>query len=112
MTHNAPMKYPAFDANLDPTDETLEAISTWRIGDADGWLNFIQAAWNHHYGNVRTEDGTIRFATGGWSANESVISAMKEHSSYWPIYWQSSHRGGLEILELPAVRVQGPTQPK
>jgi hypothetical protein len=42
----------------------------------------------------------IRMVTGGWSGNEQVISEIdKTFFSFF--YWQSSHRGGLCIYEVP-----------
>lgn len=42
----------------------------------------------------------IRMMTGGWSGNEQVISEIdKTFFSFF--FWQSSHRGGLHIYEVP-----------
>jgi len=62
-------------------------------------IDTIQTMWNFDYGAIKIdkqkEDGYlhIEIHTGGWSDNESVISAL-EQSSWWNIFWQKSHRGG------------------
>lgn len=92
---------PTFDADGYPTNETENAISLWDDKDAAGWIDYIREAWNHHYGRIWEEDGMVKFATGGWSGNESVITAMRENYVLWSLLWESSHRGGLEVLRKP-----------
>lgn len=92
------MTEPTFDKDGYPTDETEAAISGWDFKDPDGWLVFIGKAWNHHYGRMWNEDSLVKFATGGWSGNESVIRAMKNAHVLWSMRWKSSHRGGLYVL--------------
>jgi len=42
----------------------------------------------------------VRLATGGWSGNEVVIAEL-DRTFFSLLYWQSSHRGGLHIYEVP-----------
>lgn len=95
------MKNPTFDQSGYPTEETLEAIAHWHSGDPNGWIEFIREAWNHGYGRMWNEDGFLKLATGGWSGNESIIHAMQQNFVLWSLMWESSHRGGLEVLRLP-----------
>ena len=90
---------PTFDADGSPTEETLEAIMAWSYPWA-GLIDFVRAAWNHHYGRMWEEDGVLKLATGGWSANEDVISALKDNLLFWTIRWESSRRGGLFELRM------------
>ena len=95
------MATPTFDSNDYPTEETIGTIAMWPIADPDGWLDFIRAAWNHHYGKMRYTPNFAEFATGGWSGNESIIVAMRENLVLWTLLWESSHRGGKYVLRLP-----------
>jgi hypothetical protein len=42
----------------------------------------------------------VRLATGGWSGNEDVINEL-DGTFFSFRYWQSSHRGGKHIYEVP-----------
>lgn len=90
------MEQPTFDSDGYPTDETLEFIEQAKYGP-DLW-QFIRDAWNFRFGAIRDQpDGTIDFVTGGWSGNESIISAMHRNMMVRAIAWESSHRGGLHV---------------
>lgn len=95
------MNSPTFDANGYPSEETLGTIALWQIADPVGWLEFVRDAWNHHYGRIRFTPDFDEFATGGWSGNESIISAMQENAVLWTMLWESSHRGGKYVFRLP-----------
>lgn len=92
---------PTFDADGYPTEETKFAIKAWDFRDAPGWLTYIRDAWNHRYGRMWEEGGLLKLATGGWSGNEAIIHAMRENYALWLLLWESSHRGGLEVLKMP-----------
>lgn len=100
-TSVSPVQHPSFDADGYPTDETESAIREWDFRDVDGWLAYIREAWNHHYGRIWEENGTLKMATGGWSGNESITHAMRENFVLWALMWESSHRGGLVVLRMP-----------
>ena len=95
------VRHPSFDADGYPTNETELAIKAWDFRDVDGWLAYIREAWNHHYGRMWEENGMIKMATGGWSGNESITHSMRENYILWSLLWESSHRGGLEVLRMP-----------
>lgn len=95
------VRHPTFDADGYPTEETELAIKAWDVRDAPGWMAYIREAWNHHYGRMWEESGMLKMATGGWSGNESIIHAMRENHVLWALLWESSHRGGLEVLKMP-----------
>lgn len=42
----------------------------------------------------------IRLVTGGWSGNEEVIGEI-DATWFGVLYWQSSHRGGLHVFDVP-----------
>lgn len=107
---------PAFDANGYPTVETLNAIGTWGSGEGypSDWptklLDFAERAWDKDYGLVRrarrknTLDETVdayEFVAGGWSGNESIISALEANKLFWLLCWEKSERGGLYVFHVP-----------
>jgi hypothetical protein len=100
------MNEPTFDKYGSPTEETLEAIRTWPGTDPYPWLKFCRDCWDENYGKIDwdLEEGNLiqaRFITGGWSENETIISAMMQNIILWGRCWVSSHRGGLYVFEEP-----------
>lgn len=98
--------YPTFDSDGYPTEETERTISEWSYKDYLGWIEYIKEAWNHNYGKNWEEDGFLKFSTGGWSGNESIIAAMKDNNILWSMNWESSHRGGLLVLRVPKEKLK------
>lgn len=79
-----------------PTKKELQRIKKWPIiMDLDGFLRFIENLWEYPDRFVLTGKKVKRLylSTGGWSGNESIISAMKENL-FWVIAWEKSVRGG------------------
>lgn len=95
------LRHPVFDADGYPTEETELAIKAWDFPDAPDWIEYIREAWNHHYGRMWEEKGLLKLATGGWSGNEAITHSMRENHVLWGMLWESSHRGGLEVLRIP-----------
>jgi hypothetical protein len=96
-----------------PTDEALARIAAAKPREA---LELAERAW--HWGGrvtrelkpeelalmiARNDEGAeyIRFATGGWSGNESIISALEDNTMVRAMCWQLSAHGGLHIYEFP-----------
>lgn len=42
----------------------------------------------------------VSLATGGWSGNERIIDAL-DGTMFHLRFWESSHRGGLYVYEVP-----------
>ena len=93
-----------------PTEEALRRLST--IDNPKDALDDALALWNDVYGSASEElrpherehlgDGRfIRFATGGWSGNESIIAALQENRFAWLMTWYLSSRGGLHLFKYP-----------
>lgn len=97
-----------------PSDETLERI---RHAEPREALELAQRAWHWDGWATRTlranelammRDGHddepmpdyYRFATGGWSGNESILAALEHNFLVAGMCWQLSARGGLHIYEL------------
>jgi len=87
------MTEPEFYSDQSPTKETLEAIKEWKP-PFDGLEEFLTEAFRG-YGRVWRQGGFLKIATGGWSGNEEMISALQDNAVFWALYWESSHRGGL-----------------
>jgi hypothetical protein len=111
------MTTPTFDAEGYPTEATLAAIETWSVRDVAGCLDYARAAWHwpdfahevltaHEAGVLRAEPGEryVRFATGGWSGNEEIITALRTNGLVWALTWRLSTCGGLHIFEYPEPR--------
>ena len=95
-----PTQEPEFDRDGYPTEETLKVISKWK-DTYPRWIEYVTKAWMWPE-RIREEvtddvfsEGAIvlKFSTGGWSGNESIINAMRENM-YWFLFWRSSRRGG------------------
>jgi hypothetical protein len=108
------MDKPTITADGYPTEETLAAIEQWPYQDAAGCLDFVRAAWHWpdwQCEGLRDEEASVvhaepddqyaRFATGGWSGNESLIHALKRNQMICTLTWQLSARGGLHIFRYP-----------
>lgn len=91
---------PTFDRDGYPTDETLTAIRFWPHTDFAALCEFARAAW-HYPDYITMKDGVLTAATGGWSGNESVISALRQNRVFWGLCWRESVRGGRHVFELP-----------
>jgi hypothetical protein len=97
-----------------PSEETLARIE---VAEAREALLLAERAWHYDGWATRTlrpeelavvtsggSDGDeeyIRFATGGWSGNESIIGALRKNFMVQAMCWQMSARGGLFIYEMP-----------
>ena len=87
------MNKPTFDKDSYPTKETLEAIKSWPGEDTRNLIEFIYSAW-HWPDYAENEGAVLKLHTGGWSGNEDIVSALKENTVFWLLYWYSSKRGG------------------
>lgn len=85
------------DVPITSEDWAHARIATWPHDDWAGLFDFIDHEWDHIYGKIEEDDENYRFITGGWSYNEAILSALRENKMIQVFYWQSSHRGGLEV---------------
>lgn len=99
-------KYPTFDKDGHISDETYETIKQWdAANDGEALVEYVCYCWDRGYGKIlygyRDKRRTITFITGGWSANETILSALSENLTFLPFYWHSSYRGGKVVCYLP-----------
>jgi hypothetical protein len=95
-----------------PTDAALDRIEQWSYADLDGLFAFMKelwwmADWGWHEEIVTDGKGkekVFKIYTGGWSGNESIISAMQSNRMVWVLTWHSSHRGGHYEFRIPVDR--------
>lgn len=83
-----------------PTETDLEKIKTWDIADIDGLLDYIQPLFEG-YGRLTRKKRTFEMATGGWSGNEEIISALQQNVIFWSVCWMESKRGGWFKFSMP-----------
>lgn len=84
-----------------PTEAALSHIAKWDPNDPQACLDFVRSLWC--YPDYVTSNGDMyRFATGGWSGNESLIGALQENVSIWSLCWMSSQRGGVHCFSVTA----------
>jgi hypothetical protein len=115
------MNEPTFDSNGYPTEETLERIRTWPIKHEDEFLaamDFAGRAWSYPDRWQREDDWPdpdlfdrpctrYTFSTGGWSGNESIVSAIEANMILQMVGVWSWRRGGHYEYRFP-VRQQAP----
>mgnify|MGYP001577565522 CR=1 FL=1 len=92
-----------------PTDEQLDRITKWTFDAPDSFTQFmayVKSVGNYWpsemFGWTETpETRTYHVSTGGWSGNESILSAMQDNLTFWMVCWQQHQRGGHYIFMLP-----------
>ncbi len=90
------VEWPTFDESEYPTEETLLKIEQWPLEDHIGLIDFVKKCWKYpeRITYIMDTEFKIRFSTGGWSGNESVIHALEKNVMFMSMWWFSSNRGG------------------
>ncbi len=88
-----------------PTTEQLNKIIEWECFTFESSLSLAEYIFDlWHFENWATLEGkrvkTLRLATGGWSGNEDILSALRKNFIFHSKYWESSHKGGLVIYKI------------
>jgi hypothetical protein len=84
-----------------PEEASLCALAEWNgpLSEMPAVLDAVADYFNESgYGRARRRENLWRFATGGWSGCEEVLSALPP--IFRAIAWRSSHRGGLHVYGL------------
>ena len=111
------MSEPTFDGDGYPTDDTLERIREWPVKTNDDFaavMDFVGSAWSYPDSwecIERWEDPdwpsfpkrVYRFSTGGWSGNESIVSAIEGNDIVQGVGAWSWRRGGHYEYRFPIV---------
>lgn len=89
-----------------PGDAELERIKNWPVSDYGSYedlFEYISDRWwpDGSWGLERRPGMIYSFATGGWSGNEDMISALRSNFVAWSMSWQESKRGGLHVFQIP-----------
>ncbi len=72
---------PRFDSDGYPAEDWLTELAVF-TGEPEPLLCALQAAWRYPEMAQEIRPGVWRFATGGWSGNESLMSAAQS-STCW-----------------------------
>jgi hypothetical protein len=95
------MSYPGYAY---PTDKQLAEIEKFPSVDLDkarkAWLDHVVSLWWMPDWGVTWTRYRLYISTGGWSGNESIISAMRNNWILWSQTWYSSRRGGHYIFQF------------
>jgi hypothetical protein len=94
-----------------PSEEELDFIASWPLeGSPRELFEYIQSIWNYSafakIEKVTSELGwpayQVTLVTGGWSGNESIISAIAQAGDgiSWSAFWLQSKRGGFFQFEI------------
>lgn len=95
------------DKNGYPENRELRKISKWKISRWSNLLDFIEyirERWQYAdvgYFDLKGKNTVkLRLSTGGWSGNESIISALEKNFIFWVMGWRRSDRGGHYFFEF------------
>ena len=89
------------DTNGYPDEEELKKIAEWDYCDFHGLMDYVKERWKYaDCGYWKKGRKYYRISTGGWSGNESIISALMENTMFWAVFWESSKRGGHYNFEI------------
>lgn len=99
------------DSDGYPTEQELMRLETWDTKtkqDRIDCLRYAASLW--HWPDMAYEVGGtddvygdctyFRFATGGWSGNESIMASLSANSMLWIFCWHMSKRGGLTVFRV------------
>ena len=94
------MTYSRLDEDGYPTGDILQYISKIRSDQSHKEiLELVKDLWCYPT-YVTVEEDTYTFCTGGWSGNESLISAMQQNLLFWSFCWEMSKKGGVHVFKL------------
>lgn len=94
--------------NDDMPEEDLKLIEQWELlpnatSRMHELFDFIKPYWEG-YGVMKRKGNKYYLATGGWSGNEAIISALAHNRLFWSITWQKSERGGAYWFTVPVIK--------
>ena len=88
-----------------PEEHELKKIAEWDYKDFPGLMGYVKERWKYaDCGYWKRGRKYYRISTGGWSGNESIISALIQNRMFWAMCWVSSERGGHYVFEIRKVK--------
>lgn len=95
-----------FDEHGYPAEEVLDYIAQIRSRqDHKEILELVKSLWC--YPAYATVEGDVyTFRTGGWSGNESLISAMQKNLLFWSFCWEMSKKGGVHVFKAKQLPIE------
>jgi hypothetical protein len=84
-------------------NELVEKLPNWTAYSVESFQELVDEVAEHvaGYGRVWREEGKVKIATGGWSENEEIVSALMKNGLFVAMFWEASHRGGLFVFREP-----------
>lgn len=105
-------------SNEYPRESELEQIKNWdyKLG-AKSLVEFIESIWwmtdwgfKLYKGRDKLFRKTVmilQLHTGGWSGNESIISALEHNFIFWSMSFWKHYRGGHYYFQIPMMLWKG-----
>lgn len=88
-----------------PDNRELKKIRNWPYADFQGLMEYVFDRWKYaDCGYWKKGRKYYRISTGGWSGNESLISALMQNRMFWSCCWVSSKRGGHYVFEIRKIK--------
>ena len=86
-----------------PTEAELERIEKWDcIPEQAGHelMAFVQGIWYFAEWGWHRDGDDYYISTGGWSGDESIITALQQNSLFWSLRHRSTRAGGHYFICL------------
>lgn len=81
-----------------PREDELTVIKEWDLLEKSitDMLDYVRNLWKYNDRFRLTGKRVLRLylSTGGWSGNESIISALKQNFIFWSMCWEKHTKGG------------------
>ena len=91
----------SMDSDGYPDDQELQRIREWPGEDFSALMEFVRTLWKWNDWGWSQQGYKYRISTGGWSGNESLISALEGNMIFWMMCWHQSRRGGHYTFVVP-----------
>lgn len=90
-----------------PTEDELKRVREWP-GSFVTLLEFVRSLWWNPEWGWEQRGTKYYISTGGWSGNEDLIDALRDHKWFWMFCWVSSRRGGHYRFKIHGSPVEAP----
>lgn len=87
-----------------PTEAALDRLRSWPVSDKAGCFTFLHAIWwAADWGWSERQLARYRvlhISTGGWSGNESALTALEGNAGMWQATYVRHRRGGHYLFKV------------